>query len=302
MKYYNKENKIVLIGPRESIQPYGVTRDLTDKEVNEVLELRYAIKDRGYLIPYDGETPLPKQPRTTSAVDNYQMSPDAASGEKVSKKVNGKVVEYIVADTKGTDHVQNASLNPEVLASLPASGRPTEYIEEAVSGRDSKGKMKTQWKSAAQALEEQLKRESEGADIDFSDDANLAEGDDHKRPEALDVDAEIKADYTRVLQKNGTMGASLVTTKEIAENATMKATATLAEALKPDCDDGELVEGASDEVTKFLKQPFFGKKWIISKSADAAFLTAVAAATKSENVKGLCEQRLAELEKAEKKS
>lgn len=301
MKYYNKVNMIVMVGPRESVQPFGVTRDFTEDEAEKIVELRYAIKDRGYLIPWDGESELPRHTREAPPVAKYQMQPGKNSGTLVKKESNGRVVEYIVADTKGTDHVENAASNPDVISSLPPENRPTEFIEEAVSARDNKGQMKTKWVNAADALAAQLKRESDSADSEFNDDANLTESDDRTRSKVLDADAEIRSDYTQVLRKNGTMGASLVTTKELVEEASLKATSTLAEAVKPNVDDGELVDGASKDVAEFLKKNFFGKKWFIAKSSDTKFLSSVLAATQSENLKSLITQRLAELEKSAKK-
>lgn len=298
MKYYNKENAYVPTGTRESVPPFGVTRDYTDEEVQKTVELRYAIQDRGYLVPWDGKTPLPRVAAGSSARKaNYTMAPDNASG--ASKKVvtpTGQTVEYVVADTNGADDVQNAAGDPAVLASLPEKGRPADFIEAGLSGRGTDGKMKTKWTNASDAFEAELKASQDADEDGFDDDKTLTEGDDNAaRPEIPDADAEIASDFSQILTAQGKMGASVTTTKDLMQTAASTAASALADAVRPDYDDGEIVAGASKEVTDFLRQKFSAKKWIVSKETNVAFLTEVQKVTQSDNLKAIATQRLAEL-------
>lgn len=298
MKFYNKENAYVSTGPRESVPPFGVTRDYTDEEIDKIVELRYSIRDRGYLVPWDGKSKLPRVAASSVAKKaQYTMAPDAASGPlKTVKTASGKTVEYVVADTKGSDDVQNAAGDPSVLASLPEEGRPVDFIEEGVSGRSSSGNMKTQWTNASDAFEAELKETAEAEDADFNDASTLTEGDTNsERAEIPDADTEITSDFTQVLTDQGKMGAGVTNTRELMQSAAATAANALANAVKPDVDDGELVSGASKEVSDFLQQKFFAKKWIISKETNVGFLTEVQSVTQSENLKAIATQRLSEL-------
>jgi hypothetical protein len=103
-------------------------------------------------------------------------------------------------------------------------------------------------------------------------------------------------EYSTIIKQEGNMGATETTVKEEVFKAQGEATAKLAEAAAQDYDDNEHVSGASDEIARFLSQPFDAKKWVISKETNQEFLGQVAAVTKSENVKGLVSQRMSELE------
>jgi len=299
-RYYNTENAYVPIGPRQSVPPYGVTRDFTDEEVAASVDLRWAINDRKWLVPWDGKSPLPKQARLEQAPKkaNYTVAPDSVGGQRVQikSKDGAKAVEYIVADSEGSDSVGNASADPSVLAALPEQGRSTEYIEEGTSARDATGAMKTAWVNASDAMEAALNKETTGADLEYDDENDLTEGDDKTRTDPLDADHEIAGDYGQVLRDQGRMGAELVSTQQVMTETVSKAAAELASAVAPNVDDGEVAAGATDEVASFLKQSFSAKKWVIAKTSDAAFLENIKAVTQSENLKSIVSQRLSELE------
>lgn len=299
MKFYNKENAYIQIGSRESVPPFGITRDFTEEEIQKIPELRYAIVDRKYLVPHDGKTPPAKTQKIPTKKSQWVTAPDTEGGDVVRKKMaTGKVVEYVVADIEGVDDVQNADTASGLVASVKGQ-KPVDFIEEGVSGREADGSMKTSWRNASDIFEEELKKETTD-ELEVGDEDTLAEG-EADRGEIPDADEAINNDYTQVLTDGGRMGATLQTVKEVVEDAAAKAASDIENVVRPDYDDGESVQddsGVSKATAEFLAQPFFSKKWAISKTTDVSFLKEVGDITKSESVKSLVTQRLEEIEKS----
>lgn len=300
MKYANTQKAFVPTGLRESVPPFGVTRDYTDEEVQKSPELRYAL-EREYLVPFDpAKHALPKlEKASASRIVNpaWVTAPDNEGGErKTIRTREGVNVEYIVADTEGVDGISNPGAE-DVISSLDGQ-KPVDFIEQGVSAHSG------EWKTASDHFEDELKQESD-AELEYNDDDNIADGED-QIPAIPDVDdddlrrdlnKDYSGDYSTVISKTtGNMGATETNTRTAVTDAAKAGMALLNEATKANADDGEVSDaGVPADVADFLAQTFATKKWVLSKETNKDFLTLVSAATKSENVKSLADQRLTEL-------
>lgn len=285
MKFKNTQKIILPLDGRDSVGPYAVTRDFSEKEVEASIGLQQVIK-RGILIPYDGPEPTVEKassPRT--ATWDVEMS----SGKAVQHKTPNGIVEYVVSDTEGADNV--LMHDADTVTSL-AGRRSADYIEEGVSAN---AYNKSQPRNASEAYDRQV--DEENAASDFDDEENLAEN-ESEREGVLDVDQEIARDATQMLVKNGKAGSSLHDVSSLVQREVTSAMGAVDRATRPSYDDGELQAGAPAHVVDFLKQNFTSKKWALSKESDPSFLENIIKVTKSENVKTLAEQRLSELKKA----
>jgi hypothetical protein len=315
MKFRNVLKAIVITGPRDSVPPFGVTRNYLDRELDDIIELRAAI-EKGYLVPFEGPDPkLVKEIDTrTENEPRWQSSPDTSAGTLVKKSTPGGEVHYIVADAEGVDGVPSG--DPTVLTSLPEGARSSDYIEQgldagkltletqrasgtltAAVAATAKPKAAADYTNAADAYEAALNDESDAAD--FDDEDTLAEREQERSP-VTDVDQDIAEDYSQVLKQNGADGSDPVSVRAIVEDGAAKALEGLRSAATPNPSDREFVSkaGVSDRVVDFLKQPFTAKKWSISKESDHLFLSEVSKHSQSDNVQALIRQRLSELKKA----
>ena len=285
MKYKNTRNSILIIGDRESVMPFGITRDFSPKDEDSMPGLD-AAKRKGALVPYEGkDEPIEKAPSPRAAQWHTEMS----SGKPVTKKLaGGGVVEYVVSDTDGCDAV--AMSDPDTVTTL-SGNRSSDYIEEGVSA-----KTYNKSRNASEAFDAEIDAENLAAD--FDDEDTLAEN-ESERDGILDVDDEIAKDATQMLVRNSGSkgGQQLRDVRAVVEESTAKALGEMSKAARPDYDDAELQAGAPAKVVDFLKQNFAAKKWVIAKETDASFLNDVQSFTQSENVRSLITQRLSELEK-----
>lgn len=283
MKFKNTQRAIVIIGERESVQPHGVTRDFSDKEIENTPGIDAAIR-KGYIVPFEGKEEPVAAPAPHKPVWDTEMS----SGTPVTKKIaGGGTVEYVVADSDGADSVSMS--DPDTVTSLP-NNRSSDYIEEGVDAR------KFNHRSASEAFDAEIDAENIAAD--FDDEDTLSEN-ESERDNILDVDEELARDATQVFTKNaGSKGGQQPKdVMAVVEESVSKSLGEVSKASKKSYDDAELQTGAPAKVVDFLKQNFPAKKWVISHETDASFLTEVARVTKSENVRSLAQQRLAELPK-----
>jgi len=285
MKYRNTQKAILIVGAKESVQPFAITRGFTDKELEETPELRAAV-DKGYLIPFDGKEPAPAPQAASPRQAEWQAAPDTESGTKVSKKVGNSHVEYIVADDVGVDGVSTG--DPEVFSAIPEN-KSADFIEKGHVAQPAYEHV-----NAADAYERNLNEESKEAE--FSDEDILAEK-EPERGSIVDVDNDIAMDVAQTFARNKGGGSDMKTVEQIVTEDTSKALSELHEATKPNVDEGERVaDGLStNRVVDFMKQSFSSKKWAVSKETDKDFLTEVGGITKSENLKSLVSQRLTEL-------
>lgn len=290
MKYKNTQKAILIIADRESVQPFAVTRDFTQKEIDAMPGLEAAIR-KGHLTVYEGK----EEPRETTASPRAATwQTEMSSGTPVRRKTaNGGVVEYVVADSDTNDAVSMG--DPDSVTSLPGQKSP-DYIEEGIDARQYVKANKS--RNASEAFDAEI--DQENADADFDDEANLAEN-EFDRDSIKDVDEEIAKDMSQVFTKNagGKGGQQPENVMNVVERETTHALNEVSKATQPSYDDAEVQAGAPAKVVDFLKQNFSAKKWEISKSSDRGFLTEVGRVTQSENVRSLVEQRLSELPKAE---
>jgi hypothetical protein len=289
MKFKNTQKAIVILGDRESVQPFSITRDFSPKDMENMPGIDAAVR-KGYLVQYEGpDEQVESSPSPKAAVWHTEMS----SGTPVKKKVaGGGTVEYVVADSNGADAV--AMTDPDTVTSL-AGNRSSDYIEEGVDARQYKHK------NASEAFDAEI--DQENLDAEFDDETTLAEN-ETERDNIKDVDEELAADAAQVFVKNsGSKGGSRpVDVRHVVEQTTAKALDDISKATRPNYDDAELQAGAPAKVVDFLKQNFSAKKWQLSKETDAGFLEGIAKVTQSENVRSLANQRLAELPKETPKS
>lgn len=284
MKYKNTQKAIIIIGDRESVMPFGVTRDFSAKDLDSMPGIDAAIR-KGYLVEFNGkEEPAPAPISKRAASWQTEMS----SGTPVKKKTaTGQYVEYVVADSDTNDSV--AMSDPDTVTSLPGQ-KSSDYIEEGVDARRYKHR------SASEAFDAEI--DQENADADFDDETNLAEN-EFERDSIQDVDDDIAKDMSQVFIKNsGSKGGQQpADVMAVVEQSTAHALADVSKATRANFDDAEVQAGAPAKVVDFLKQNFAAKKWAIAKETDASFLNEVSRVTQSENVRSLAEQRLAELPK-----
>ncbi len=294
MKYANTQKAFVPTGARESVPPYGVTRDYTDEEVHKSPELRYAI-ERGYLVPFDPKkhnSPLLKAADPRAPKKTWVDAPDNLGGQVKTIKSGGKTVEYIMADAEGVDGISNPG-EADMVAAIDGQ-KSVDFIEEGLDASKHEAAIPA-WKTASDRFEEDLKAETT-QDLDYDDEDTLSEG-EAEREEIPDADEEIEKDFGSIITPPiGNMGATETTTRELVKESMAKGTAALAEAVKQNFDDAEVAPaGTSPEVTDFLAQNFSTKKWAVSKETNKDFLAEVSLVTKSENVRSLADQRLTEL-------
>lgn len=305
MKFQNTERSYVMVGPRESVGPFGVTRDYTDEEIQKSPDIRHAL-ERGYLEKFDPT----KDPRTSVSASakarlsppnkaDYVLAQDNEGGAVTSKKpAYGKTVEYIVADSAGVDGISVPDDKTEVVAQRVDGKQPVDHIEAGVSGRTADGKMKTEWSTASDAFERQLNEEEPS--LEYNDEETLTEGDGSDTPPPADADTEIEADLATLITKNeGNMGARETNSREMVKEAVAKAMHAVDAATRPNYDEGEKLDGVVSsryaDLVELLAQPFQVKKWALSKSSDKELLGEVVKFTKSENISALAKQRLTEL-------
>jgi hypothetical protein len=287
MKFKNTVKAFVPVGSRESIPPFGLSRDFTADEVAKSAEIRHA-QEKGYLIPWDGKAPLPAAEPPKKAL-YFNEDPGDAGATVRKKTATGKIVEYISATEVGVDDVQTLDQADGVVASIDGKP-PLEYIEKGVDAS------KPVWKNASDAFEAELQSDTT-QNVEFDDDDTITEQEDD-REEALDVDHAIEQDASQFVRSQGKMGAEVTTVREMVTTEVGAANAAVAQATAPDLDNGEAVDGARQEVAELLQQPFSAKKWMISKTSDSGLLQEIASTTKSQNVKSLAQQRLSEIDKA----
>ena len=298
MKYYNKENAIIQIGARESVQPFSVTRDFTDEDVEKIPELRYAVKDRKWLViaPKDSEL-MPAQVSVHKPNVAYTAEDEMAGGEVQKKIVNGRPVEYVMATEHGVDNVENYDIPTDgmvVATNSPRENKPLEHIESGVSARQPSGAMKTKWKNASDAFEEELTKETMAEEDDLAD---VVDGEEDQ-PDAEDADKAISDDTALVIQSRGKAGAVAMTVESVVTQSSAAAMAELEKAVAPSYDDAEPAsegDGKTAELSEFLAQDFNTKKWVIAKSSDKEFLGEVSTKSRSTNIRDLANQRLREI-------
>lgn len=285
MKYKNTQRSIVIIADRESIQPYGITRDFSPKDMESMPGIEAAIR-KGYIIPYDGKeeaVEVSASPRAST------WQTEMSSGEPVRRTTGtgkeAKVVEYVVSDSDGCDSI--AMNDADTVTSIPGK-RSSDYIEEGVSAD------KYRSTNASAAFDREIDAENDAAT--FDDEDTLAENEDD-RSNMLDVDHEIARDASQILIANGKGGSQPRDVRAIVEESASHAIDGLERASRPSYDDAEVQAGAPAKVVEFLKQNFPSKKWAIAKETDPSFLHDIHKVTKSENVRSLVEQRISELEK-----
>lgn len=281
MIYKNTQKAILVLADRDSVQPFGITRDISDEEAIKDRGIKGFI-DKGVLIPFDGKVAAPA-PRRDARQAQWQT--DLSSGRPVKTTTNtGRVVEYVVADLEGCDGVTE---DPESVTSV-SGNKSIDSIEPGVDA--------SKYRNASEAFDAILDKES-GEDAEFDDESSLSEN-EPERNAIIDVDDEIAKDAAQVLVKNGKGGSSLMDVRTVVQETINKSMSDVAKATLVDVDDGEQANrSVTPEVVDFLSKPFMSKKWAIAKSTDTALLTEVARVTGSENIKTLATQRLTELGK-----
>lgn len=328
MKFRNTRKAIIVLADRESVPPYGISRDYTEEEIKNNLSLKMAI-DKKVFVPDDGKTPIPAPDKDRRVAYDRE---DGIAPTKVNKKVGaGKPVEYVVADMEGCDGI---TTDPDSITSLPGK-RTADHIEEGLSARDYNKTNRT----PSEALDAEYDKEN--LDSEFDDEENLAEN-EGEVTNIGDADADIAADAAemvagrgkvkpvkyvveeetsasinevvaesnlehvgdddiagetaQVLTARGKGGSELRPVTAVVDEKTTQALNEVAQSLKKDTDDNEQVASAPGKVCDFLRQSFSAKKWAIAKETDADFLKEVKSYTSSDNVRSIISQRLAELD------
>ena len=285
MKYKNTQKAIIILGGKESVPPFGITRDYTEDDLKSSHEIRAAI-DKKYLIPFDGSVPADTPTISSPRAQEWTQAPESTQGKTVKKPTSdGKgIVEYIVAEGEGCDGLGAAD---GVVTALPQGGnRSVDHIEHGLDA--------SKYKNASEAMDAEFDKES--AEASFDDDDVLAEKEED-RLTIPDADQEIIKDMSQVLVNRGKDGSELKTIPAIIQESTNRAITELEQATRPDYDEGEDTNAANGKIVDFLSQPFSAKKWAVAKEMDSKFLGEIKRVTKSDNLRSLVDQRLSELGK-----
>jgi hypothetical protein len=283
MRYQNTTKFILPIGGRDTLKPYGISREFTDKQVADNTELQSRLLS-GHIVEYKGPVAAIVAPKKQDI--RYEVDPSSVNGKLITGTGAGakKPVQYVVADSEGSDGV---SMDTE--GSVHSLGKDykkaPDYIEEGVDARTYK-------KNGADAMEGELNKEFE--ESTFDDEDTLSEN-ESERDDAQDADAAIAADATQFLHKQGKDGSQPTTAKALIEKAVTSEMAHLNQATAKSNDAGETAPGATGKVADFLKQPLNAKKFMIAKETDSTFLKEVDTLSQSETVKQLVKQRLEEI-------
>lgn len=286
MRFKNNTKYILSIGKRQSLRPYAVSREFTEKEATENDELQARLLAK-HISVYEGPVEAVQRPAPVDV--RYEVDPSTpVSGKTVTHEV-GKgrpPVQYVVADSEGADGI---SIDPggdrQVVTSFDKDvKKAADFIEEGVDA--------SKFKNGADAMEHALNKEFEESTYDDED--NLAENESERGP-VLDADQAIDEDTTHFIKSNGKHGAKVTTARDMIEKEVATETAKLSQEMSKSLDQGEAVQGGTPKVTEFLKQPLNAKKFMIAKETDPAFLKEIDTLSQSETVKQLVNQRLNEL-------
>lgn len=283
MRYKNNTNFILPIGRQESIKPYGISREFSQKEVAENDELQSRLANK-HISEYTG--PAPKDEAKKPVDIRYEVDPTMVKGKLVTDKVVGKgkaPVQYVMADAEGSDGI---SMDQEgtVTSFGKDISKAGDYIENGVDART--------YKNGADAMEGELNREFE--ESTFDDEDTLSEN-ESERSAIPDADEAIAADAAQFLHKQGKNGAELKTARELIETEVTSEMSKVNQAVAQTLDNEEVVPNATGKVADFLKQPLNAKKFMIAKETDATFLKEVDTISQSDTVKQLVKQRLEEI-------
>ena len=283
MRFKNRTAFILTIGGHDHLQPYGISREFSAKEIeaNNELQSRLLAKNVEEYTGIAPELPVKRHQDIRYEVD----AGEEAKGTPVT--VPGKAgrppVQYIMADAEGNDGVSMDSGDTITSFGKDAS-KSGDFIESGVNART--------FKNGADAAEAEMNQESEAAT--FDDEESLAEN-ESERSEGLDVDAAISADASEFLHPQGKNGAQVTTVKATVEKEMTSAMAKINQEGSAKLDDGEYVEAAPGKVADFLKKPLNAKKFMIAKETDSGSLKEVNKISASDTVKQLVTQRLEEL-------
>ena len=282
MRYANKTNFIIPLG-RCKLTPYGISRDFSQKEIDANDAIAF-YKSKGNIIDWKDGDPLPiPQPKSNKVDKRYEVEPDFEDGKLVTKDIgSGKRVEYVVASADEADMVH---MNDESL--ITSKGRDLGHIETGVDA--------SKFKNGAQAIEDELNRESREAE--YTDEDTLAEG-ESDRGDALDLDKAEEVDMSETVRKDGKFGARVTNAKTLIQTTLTSELNKISQEVSKGLENGEAVpaDAAPGQVVEFLKQSFDAKKFMISRENDTEFLGGVKSATQSEVIKKLVTQRMSELE------
>ena len=283
MRFKNRTNFILPIGGRDSLKPYGISREFTAKEIeaNNELQSRLLMKHVEEYTGLTPELPIKRHQDIRYEVDGNEN----AKGTPVTVPgAPGKApVQYIMADAEGNDGV---SMDPgDMVTSFGKdASKSGDFIETGMDART--------FKNGADAAEAEMNQENDAAT--FDDEESLDEN-ESERSEGLDVDAAISADASEFLHPQGKNGAQVTTVKATVEKEMSSAMAKINQEGSTKLDDGEYLPEAPGKVADFLKKPLNAKKFMIAKETDSGFLKEVNKISASATVKQLVTQRLEEL-------
>lgn len=264
MRYLNKTNTIAPISALESVEPYCITREITEEEEKTLKELAYS-KSRGYLVQYTGQ---------------------------VHERPTRKKIEYVTAAEVGFDDAfviaaQTKGTTEEISTSMTTADKIDEAQEKEAS------LLSIDDKDDAELTEDSEDWEkSSGASFEDVDEEQQRQHYSTFIQKSKDKKNPLGAKETNLLE---------ITKEQVKElDAALNppnASVSAAELQKvaSDSDESENVVGAPKNVNEFLVKNFFTKKWNITKTDDKEFLNEVLKWTKSENIKALINQRLQEL-------
>jgi hypothetical protein len=281
MRFKNNTRFILSLGPQQSLPPFAISREFSQKEIDNNVELQSRLLNK-HISEYTGE--VPKVEKRKESDIRYEVDPTMTPGKLVNKASSGKKsVQYVVADPEGSDGI---SMDPEgsVTSLNKDFNRSADYIEEGVDA--------SKFKNGADAMEAELNKEFK--ESTFDDEDTLSENEGERNP-IPDADEAIAADAAQFLKNAGKDGSTVTTAKAMIEKEVTSEMSKINKAVSESMDNGEAVSGAAGKVTDFLKQPLNAKKFMIAKETDASFLKEVDMVSQSETVKQLVKQRLEEI-------
>jgi hypothetical protein len=273
---FKNDSKATLILGNDVIRAKSVSRDFTDRELEENYHLKTAIA-RGRITEFKGAEPKP----VAKVVDTRYIMDDVKADKPVVNPKT-KVVVYIMADSAYSDPIHMAD-NTMVIANDGTGKPPADYIEDGFDARA--------MKNASEAMEDQMNKEHGESTYDDDDTLADSEGD---MPNSVDVDDAMAQDYSQLVKSAGKSGAVVTTAQELVRTGVDQAVNDMNKAASDSDEEPTAVKG-SGRVVEIMQQPFFSKKKMVAKETSKDVLNELGRVSNSESIKSLVKQRLAEL-------
>jgi len=260
MKFRNTTNSILVLTNKYSLEPFAVSKDFTDKEIQESPNIRYFL---------GVNPPSMVEVKPGEKVENNVSSTMKGSSEVFVRPKGGKSIEEIDND-------------PTVVVARPKN---VEKSPENIT------------QSNPDVLATMQKEQDEESEVpeELDDEETMVEG-ETRLDEVQDADDEITADLSSIVKKNDKndiLGGKEKSVQSLVNDASKEIDALTKELDKSLVDEDSIPA----DIKEFMGKRFLAKKFAVLKSSDKAFLNNVIKHVSNNNIKQWATQRLDELKK-----